>query len=74
MPSPPNLLRRLTLIEGAISSAEIAVRQCRASVESLLRQHNSSEAAFASLEAVEKHLAELHALRDGILTEIRKQS
>jgi hypothetical protein len=74
MPSPPNLLRRLTLIEGAISSAEIAVRQCRAFVESLLRQHDSSEAAFTSLEAIEKHLAELHALRDEILAEIRRKS
>ncbi len=74
MPSPQNPLRRLAVIEGTISSAEIAVRQCRASVENLLRQHHSSEAAFASLEAAEKRLAELHAARDAILAEIGRKS
>jgi hypothetical protein len=72
MLNSPDLLRRLAIIEGEISSAEIAVRQCRTFVEGLLRKHDSSETAFALLDAAEKRLAQLHVVRDAICADIRK--
>jgi hypothetical protein len=74
MRTPKSLLRELVLVESAVSAADVAVGARRAAVERLLRQHCSSEAAFAELEMAERRLANLSAIRDAILANLREDS